>query len=74
MTITVPLTGAGHAAEQFYHEVGPLVVQLRDEGMSLAGIAAELHRRGYRSLRGKKFDATRIRRFLQRCNQPECEE
>ena len=54
------------AAEAFAAQVGPMARELRESGMSLAQIAAELVSRGIRTPRGGTWTATSVRNVLNR--------
>lgn len=55
-------------ADAFAKRVGPMVMGLRKEGLSLAKIAAELHSKGIRTARGGGWNATAVRNVLERLN------
>jgi hypothetical protein len=54
------------ASNDFARCVGPVVAELRQAGMSLRQIAAELHHRRIRTIRGGKWTAMRVRSVLLR--------
>jgi DNA invertase Pin-like site-specific DNA recombinase len=54
------------ASDEFARRVGPVIAELRQSGMSLRQIAAELTRRGIRTMRGGKWTAMRVRSVLLR--------
>jgi DNA invertase Pin-like site-specific DNA recombinase len=54
------------ASDEFARRVGPVIAELRQHGMSLRQIAAELTRRGIRTMRGGKWTAMRVRSVLLR--------
>ena len=54
------------ASDEFARHVGPVIAELRQSGMSLRQIAAELTRRGIRTMRGGKWTAMRVRSVLLR--------
>jgi DNA invertase Pin-like site-specific DNA recombinase len=54
------------AADEFAAQVAPVVTELRGDGMSLRQIAAELSRRGVRTMRGGVWTAAAVRNVLQR--------
>ena len=43
----------------------PLVQRLKDEGLSLRGIAKELNHRGVKTIRGKDFNAMQVKIILE---------
>ena len=64
-------TAAGRAALQdradaFAGRVGPLAAELRERGMSLREIAAELTQRGVRTARDGQWTAAAVQRVLAR--------
>src|SRR5271169_4138318 len=54
------------ASDEFARRVGPVIAELRQSGMSLRQIAAELTRRGIRTMRGGKWTGMRVRSVLLR--------
>ena len=54
------------AAEAFAAAVGPMVQELRQQGLSLRQIAAELAERGFRTSRGGAWSAEAVRSVLAR--------
>jgi hypothetical protein len=53
-------------ADEFATSVGPVIAELRDAGQSLRQIAAELTRRGIRTMRGGAWTAATVQRVLLR--------
>ena len=54
-------------ADRFAQDVHPVIEAIRGDGITtLRGIAAELNARGILTARGGQWDATRVRRLLQR--------
>jgi len=54
------------ASDDFAACVGPVVTELRDSGLSLRQIVAELDKRGIRTMRGGAWTAATVRNVLQR--------
>ena len=63
-----PLAHQAHKekADRFRETVAPLIVQLRQQGMSLANIAAELNARNIPTARGRNWYPTTVRNVLQK--------
>jgi DNA invertase Pin-like site-specific DNA recombinase len=61
-----PLAHKAHRekAERFRDTVSPLIVQLRQQGMSLANIAAELNARNIATAQGRSWHPSTIRNVL----------
>lgn len=65
--LKVALRAKGEAADAFAVKLLPIVVEIEKAGVqTLAGIAACLTARGYKSPRGYAFTAQTVRRFLAR--------
>jgi DNA invertase Pin-like site-specific DNA recombinase len=54
------------AADAFAADIGPLVTQLRGEGLSLRQIVAELERRGIRTRCDRTWAPTQVKKLLER--------
>jgi DNA invertase Pin-like site-specific DNA recombinase len=51
---------------QHDRDLGPLLAQFRTQGMTVAAMASELHRRGVKAPRAKRWGETTLRRYLKR--------
>jgi DNA invertase Pin-like site-specific DNA recombinase len=54
------------ASDDFAQDVGPVVAELRQAGMSYRQVVAELNRRGIRTMRGGAWTAATVRNVLLR--------
>lgn len=54
------------AADSFARRVGPMMLEMRERGLSLDAIAAELQTRGVMTARGRKWTATTVRNVFAR--------
>jgi DNA invertase Pin-like site-specific DNA recombinase len=53
-------------ADEAYREVGPMVADLRGAGFTLQQVADRLNEAGYRTRRGRPWNATQVSRVLKR--------
>jgi DNA invertase Pin-like site-specific DNA recombinase len=53
-------------ADDAYEEVGPLVVSMRESGLSLRAIARWLDEAGYRTRQGREWNQVQVMRLLAR--------
>jgi DNA invertase Pin-like site-specific DNA recombinase len=57
-------------ADEAYSDLVPVVMKMFEAGCTLAGIAAELNKRGHRTRRNRLWSATQVMRVMNRAKRP----